>query len=74
MLSRLGIRLRICYENNSAHQRLHWYLLTGGNSKYSRSSCRDFYSGRTSKKHDCYADKDILFLEAKNVNLLNWSY
>lgn len=30
MLSRLGVRMGICYENNTTHQRLHWYLLVGG--------------------------------------------
>jgi hypothetical protein len=30
MLSRLDVCMGICYENNSAYQRLHWYLLAGG--------------------------------------------
>ena len=74
MPSRLGMRMGIYYENNSAHQRLHWYLLAGGKSNYSRSFFRDFYPGRTNTKHDCYAENDVLFLEAKIVNLFNWSY
>lgn len=73
MLSRLGIRMGIFYESNSVSQRLHWYLLAGGKGKYSWSSCRDFYAGRTNVKHDCYADSDILFLENKTVNLQHWS-
>jgi hypothetical protein len=39
--------------------------------KYSRSPGRDFYPGLTNTKHHCYADNNILFLEAKNVNLLH---
>lgn len=40
--------------------------------KYSRSPGRDFYPGLTNTKHDSYEDSDILFLEAKSVNLLHW--